>query len=233
VSSCEELAYPWFHHPAEARRIDGAAREAGLTVLATGINPGFAMDALVLCMSAVAECVDRVEVHRVVDAATRRGPLQQKVGAGITPKDFESRRSAGTIGHVGLVESVALIAAGIGWSLDAIEETLEPVLAAKAIATDVVSVRPGQVAGIRQVAVGSRAGEELVRLQLDMYVGATDPGDHLVLVGSPTIRTDVSGLHGDVSTAAILANAVGSLGRLRPGLATVLDLLPLRPAGPA
>jgi 4-hydroxy-tetrahydrodipicolinate reductase len=233
VSSCEELAYPWFHHPTQARRIDDAAREAGRTVLATGINPGFAMDALALCMSAVSERVDRVEVHRVVDAATRRGPLQQKVGAGIEPAEFEARRAAGSIGHVGLVESVALIGAGLGWSLDAVEETLEPVLATATVATDVVSVRPGQVAGIRQVAVGRRAGEEVIRLHLDMYVGASDPGDHVVLVGSPTIRTDVSGLHGDVSTAAILANAAGSLGRLRPGLTTVLDLIPLRAAGPA
>jgi 4-hydroxy-tetrahydrodipicolinate reductase len=228
VSTCEELAYPWHHHPDEARRIDAAARAAGRTVLATGINPGFAMDALALCLTAVSERVDRIDIHRVVDAATRRGPLQQKVGAGITAEEFAARHAAGTIGHVGLVESVAMIAAGLGWEIDRISETLEPVLAEAPVRTEVVDVAAGRVAGIRQIAVGHDGSTERIRLHLDMYVAATDPGDVLTIDGRPPISATVGGFHGDVSTAAIVANAVTALHRLRPGLLTMLDLVPLR-----
>jgi len=228
VSTCEELAYPWYHHPDQARRIDEAAHATGRTVLGTGINPGFAMDALALCLSSVSERVDRVHIRRVVDAASRRGPLQVKVGAGISPDEFEVRRRAGTIGHVGLVESVAMIAAGLGWQLNSIGETLEPVLASKPIRTDVVTVDPGSVAGIRQIATGSARGHEVIRLHLEMYVGADDPGDVTTLDGVPTIRSSSTGFHGDICTAAIAANAVAAIPRLRPGLLTALDLLPVR-----
>ncbi len=228
VTTCEELAYPWFHHPGEARRIHEAALAAGRTVLATGINPGFAMDALAIHLTSVSDSVERVEVRRVVDAGTRRGPLQLKVGAGISPEQFEQRRAAGTIGHVGLVESVALIAAALGWRLSTIEETLDPVLSDAPVMSDVLTVEPGQVAGIRQVAVGRAGSTELIRLHLEMYVGAPDPRDETTIEGRPVISSTTQGLHGDVCTAAITANAVAALPRLRPGLITTIDLLPLR-----
>jgi 4-hydroxy-tetrahydrodipicolinate reductase len=228
ISTCEELAYPWVHHPEEARRIDAAARATDRAVLATGINPGFAMDALALCLTAVSERVERIDILRVVDAATRRGPLQQKVGAGISRAAFETRRADGTIGHVGLVESAAMLAAGLGWSVDRIDETLEPVLAEAAIRTDVVEVAPGQVAGIRQVASGRAGGVERIHLQLDMYVGAGDAGDTIRLSGDPAVEAVIRGFHGDVGTAAIVANAVSAIDGRGPGLLTMLDLLPLR-----
>jgi 4-hydroxy-tetrahydrodipicolinate reductase len=95
VSTCEELAYPWFHHRYEAQRIDEAARDAGRTVLATGVNPGFAMDALALYASGISESVTGVRVHRAQEAGTRREPLQRKVGAGITSEEFDARKAAG------------------------------------------------------------------------------------------------------------------------------------------
>ncbi len=224
VSTCEELSYPWYHHPEVARRIDDAAKAAARTVIGTGINPGFAMDALAIALSGVAERVDRVDIHRVVDASGRRGPLQQKVGAGISPDAFAERRRAGSIGHVGLLESVAMVGAALGWTLDRIEETLDPVIAESPISTEFVSVQPGDVAGIRQVATGWSGDRELIRLHLDMFVGATEPRDTVSLDGVPTIRSVSTGLHGDICTAAIVANVVGAVPGLRAGLLTPLDL---------
>lgn len=228
VSTCEELSYPWYHHPEAAQRIDAAARAAGKPVLATGINPGFSMDGLPMLLTAVTVRVDHVGVRRVVDAAQRRGPLQEKVGAGITVEDFEVRRLAGAIGHVGLVESVAMLAAGVGWELDRIDESLEPIVATSPIQTEFVSVEPGSVAGIRQIASGTSGGREVIRLHLEMYVGAEDSGDLVTVSGVPRITTTSVGFHGDVCTAAIVANAVAAMPRLRPGLLTALDIVPLR-----
>jgi 4-hydroxy-tetrahydrodipicolinate reductase len=228
VSSCEELSYPWFHHPGEATRIDRAARDAGRAVLGTGVNPGFAMDALALALSGVAEGVTGVAVHRVVDAATRRGPLQLKVGAGISIDEFDARKSAGRIGHVGLVESAAMLAAGLGWTVDGIEERLHPVLAERQVTTDVVDVAAGSVAGIHQRVVGSADGSQIIVLDLRMYVAAPDPGDTIRLDGEPPIVARVEGLHGDLATAAILANAASLAPVLGAGLRTMLDVQLLR-----
>jgi len=228
VSSCEELSYPWFHHAEHASRIDAAARRAGRAVIGTGVNPGFAMDALALALSGIADGVTGVAVHRVVDAATRRGPLQLKVGAGIDVPAFETRKAAGRIGHVGLVESAAMLAAGFGWPVDRIEEQLDPVLADEDIETSVVNVPAGSVAGIHQRVVASVGGDEVILLDLRMYVGAADPGDTIRLDGRPPIEAHIVGLHGDIATAAILANAATAARGLAPGLRTMLDLQPLR-----
>lgn len=227
VSTCEELSYPWYHHPQEARRIDDAARAAGRTVLATGVNPGFAMDALALYASGISETVTGVRVHRAQEAGTRRDPLQRKVGAGITPEEFAARKAAGKIGHVGLVESVAMISKAFAFDVDAITESLEPAFADRKVTTEYYTVEPGQVAGIIHKARGFRNGRELVTLELDMYIGVPDPGDFVTLEGKPDVSVTVRGLHGDVCTAAIVANAIPALSKLPKGLATMLDAAPI------
>jgi len=78
VSTCEELSFPWTSQPELARRLDQAARAAGVAVLGTGVNPGFAMDYLPLVLSGVVRRIDSVTVHRVQDAGLRRLPLQRK-----------------------------------------------------------------------------------------------------------------------------------------------------------
>lgn len=228
VSTCEELSFPWFHHPAEARRIDAAARAARKTVLATGVNPGFAMDALGLYASGVSESVGAVRIHRAQEAGTRREPLQRKVGAGITLEEFAARKAAGRIGHVGLVESAAMLSEAFGFDVDTISESLEPAIATEKLTTAYYTVQPGQVAGIIHKARGFRNGDEVITLELDMYIGMPEPGDFVTLEGRPTVNVAVTGLHGDICTAAIAANAVRAIENLPIGLVTMIDAAPLR-----
>ena len=228
VSTCEELSYPWFHHPAEAKRIDDAAKAAGVTVLANGVNPGFAMDALALYASGISESVEAVKVHRAQEAGTRREPLQRKVGAGITPEEFAARKAAGKIGHVGLVESAAMIGKAFNFELDRIDESLEPAIATKELVTQYYTVKPGQVAGIIHKARGFANGVEKVTLELDMFIGVPEPGDTVTLEGKPPVTVFVSGLHGDVATAAIASNSVAAISKLPKGLVTMIDAAPVR-----
>ena len=226
VSTTEELSYPWWHHPDEARAIDEAAKAHGVTVLGTGVNPGFVMDLLPVFLTGIAQEVERVEAVRVVDAGTRRGPLQRKIGAGITPAEFEERKATGRFGHVGLPESVAMIAAGLGWSLARIETSLRPVLAERPYASDVVRVEPGNVLGIDQVATGHDAsGRERIRLHLQMYVGAPNPHDAVRLFGLPNLEFTVpAGVPGDGATVAAIVAALPRVLAAPAGLKTVLDL---------
>lgn len=224
VSTCEELSYPWTAQPQLAAELDAAARRAGVTVLGTGVNPGYAMDALPLMLTAPCAAVDAVRVLRVVDAARRRGPLQKKVGAGLTPEQFAAQVASGSVRHVGLPESLHMLATSLGWQLDSTDDLIEPVIAEHEITTEFAHVLPGHVAGVRQVASGIRGGKEVLRLELQMYVGAANPQDTIEIDGNPPIRMTIDGgLHGDVATAAMVVNAIPSVARAVPGLASMAD----------
>jgi len=221
VSTCEELAYPELRHSKLARRIDARARERGVAVLGTGVNPGLVMDRLVLAIASACVRVDAVRVTRIVDAAKRRGPLRAKVGAGLTRHEFDEGVAAKKLGHVGLSESAAIIALGLGLPIDEISETIKPVLAERE--TD--GVAPGRVLGLHQVAIVQAGDEARVVLDLTMAVAAPGPGDRIEVDGDPPIRVGVTGgFHGDRSTIGCVVNAIPFIVASPAGLQTVVSL---------
>ena len=225
VSTCEELSYPFRKHPELSASLDSAAKDEGVALVGTGVNPGFVMDKLVLTLSAAAQRVDWASAVRVVDASKRRLPLQKKIGAGMTPEEFRAQVAAGRIKHHGLPESVAMVAAGLGFALDDISETIEPMIADLAVKTEFLEVAPGQVAGVHQVARGFVAREEKVSLELKMYVGAKNPADTIELRGLPNLTCTIpGGTHGDLATAAIAVNTIPAILAASAGLRTVRDL---------
>lgn len=225
VSTCEELAYPFRKYPELARRLDEEAKAAGVAVLGTGVNPGFVMDKLVLTLATVCQRIERVFVRRVVDASQRRLPLQRKIGAGMTVEEFREAVKAGRIRHVGLPESVALIADGLGIEVETISETIEPILAEEEVRTEYLHVRAGQVAGVRQIGRGLAGDQERIHLDLQMYVCAKEPMDEIRLFGTPDLCARIpGGTHGDLATAAVVVNSIPLLVHASPGLRTVIDL---------
>src|ERR1700716_911831 len=114
ASTTEELSYPGYTHIRQARLIHGMAKKAKVAVLGTGVNPGFAMDALPIALTAVCERVERIVVHRVQDARIRTLSFQQKIGAGLTEQQFKKQVAAGAVRHVGFAESIQMIADALG-----------------------------------------------------------------------------------------------------------------------
>jgi hypothetical protein len=223
ISTCEDLAYADLATPELARKVDARARAGGITVLGTGINPGFVMDRLPLTLAAACVRVDSVRVERVVDAAKRRGPLRAKVGADLTVAEFEAGVAARRLGHRGLPESCALVGLGLGVSFDEVRNTIEPVVTSAAHPR--VGIAPGRVAGLRQSAVGLKGGREIVRLDLEMSVSAPDPHDRVVIAGDPPLDVLVQGgTHGDRGTVGTTVSAIPAVVVASPGLKTVLDL---------
>jgi len=225
LTSCEELAWPVPARAAAFKDLDRLARRKKVSVLATGVNPGFAMDALALALTAPCVRVERVAVTRVVDAGTRRLPLQRKVGAGLNLSQFRRAMTEGSVRHVGLLESVHMIAAGLGWKLERVEEGLEPAIAPRDLDTEHLRIPAGAAAGVKQFARGYRNGAVAISLDLQMYVGAESPRDHILIDGVPPIdMTIAGGVAGDVATAAIVVNAIPKMLAARPGLLTMTDL---------
>ena len=225
VSSTEELFYPYYRDPEFCRRIDAAAREKGVAVIGTGVNPGFAMDVLPLTLTGVCAEVQKVRAERIVDASHRRAPLQKKIGAGLTETAFKRLVDENKLGHIGLLESLLAIADALGWHPDTIDERVDPVLAQQPVETAFVRVEAGQVAGIRHTCVATLKGAPIIELELQMYVGAEHPCDRVVLEGTPPLQMEIpGGIFGDTATVAALVNTAARIVAAAPGLRTMLDL---------
>jgi hypothetical protein len=225
VSTTEELAYPGYTHIRHARQIHAMAKKARVAVLGTGVNPGFAMDALPIALTAVCERVDRVVVNRLQDARIRRLPFQQKIGAGLTTEQFQKKVDDGSVRHVGMTESIAMIADALGWTLDRITDEIQPKLASVTISSEFLAVDPGYVCGIIQDGVGYRKKEPAIKLHMEAYLGSPETYDSVEIEGSPNLSMKIAGgIHGDVATASIVVNSISRVLQAAPGLHTMRDL---------
>jgi len=225
VSTCEELAYPYRTHPELAAKLDAAAKDWGVALVGTGVNPGFVMDKLVVTLAAVSQRIEHAKALRIVDASKRRLPLQKKIGAGMTVEEFRAKVAEGVIKHVGLPESVAMVADSLNLPVEEITETIEPMVATERVQTEYLAVEAGQAAGVHQIARGTGGGKELVYLELQMYVGAKNPADTVELKGHPNISLVIpGGSHGDIATASVVVNSIPVILDAPAGLRTSRDL---------
>jgi 4-hydroxy-tetrahydrodipicolinate reductase len=225
VSTTEELAYPTGINMRHARAIHQLAKKAKVAVLGTGVNPGFAMDALPIALTGVCERVDALRVDRVQDARIRRLPFQQKIGAGLTREQFQRKVDDGSVRHVGLAESVSMIADALGWKLDRITDEIRPRMATETVASEYLAVDPGYVCGIEQDGIGYRNGTPAITLHMEAYLGAPESYDAVEVTGSPALRMKIAGgVHGDIATAAIVVNSLPKILEVAPGLHTMRDM---------
>ena len=144
VSTCEELSYPFRKYPELAKQLDEEAKTWGVALVGTGVNPGFVMDKLAITLSSVSQRIEHAKSIRVVDASKRRLPLQKKIGAGMTVEEFRAQVAAGVIKHHGLPESIAMVADALGFAVDEITETIEPVVANGIVKTEFLEVAAGK-----------------------------------------------------------------------------------------
>ena len=225
VTTTEELSYPVRRNASLAKRIDAMARKAKVAVLSTGVNPGFVMDALPIMLTVACERIDSVKVVRIQDARTRRLPFQQKIGAGLSREQFQREVERGWIRHVGLAESISMIADALGWRLDRITDDVEPRIADAVVASDFLAVDPGYVSGIIQDGVGYRHGTPVITMHMEAYLGAPESYDMVRIEGVPPLTLRIpGGVPGDIATASIVVNSIPKVLSARPGLQTMKDL---------
>jgi hypothetical protein len=225
VSTTEELSYPVGKNRALAKRIDALAKKAKVAVVGTGVNPGFAMDALPITLTGICERVDSIRVDRIQDARSRRLPFQQKIGSGLNTEQFAQKVKDGSVRHVGLAESVTMIADAMGWKLDKVTDEIHPKIADKAVESELIAVDPGYVCGIIQDGIGYSKGKPVITLHMEAYLGAPESYDAVTVEGNPRITQKISGgLHGDIATASITVNSIPKILRVTPGLRTMADM---------
>ncbi len=225
VSSTEELFHPYERDPEFCRRIDALAQQHGVAVVATGVNPGFAMDILPLTLTAVCTQVRALRITRVADASKRRLPFQQKIGAGLTPAQFRAKVRAGGFGHIGLRESALTVLRCLGWQADKFIESIKPMLATRRVTTPYLTVRKGQVTGIHQTLKCRQGTKTLLLFDWKMYVGAPESYDRVEIKGDPPLTMNIAGgIFGDTGTIGALVNTIPKIMQAAPGLRSAVDL---------
>jgi 4-hydroxy-tetrahydrodipicolinate reductase len=227
ISTCEELTYPYYTEPELAKKLDSLAKKHNATVLGTGINPGFLMDTLIITLTGVCQKIEKIEAVRVMNAGTRRLPFQKKIGAGLTVEEFRQKIENKQItGHVGLQQSIAMIADALAWKLDKITaEPVEPVIAKNPVKSKHIEVKAGKVAGLKQKAKGVMKNREVVVLDFQAYIGAEEEYDTITIDGVPNIKQKIQPcVHGDIGTIAMVVNSISKVLKAPSGLLTMKDL---------
>ncbi len=231
VSTAEEMAYPKAKEPELAREIDRLARENGVSVLGTGINPGLIMDLLVILMTGACTDVDYVKAERVNSLSPFGPAVMEEQGVGITPSEFERLAASGHLaGHVGFNESVSMICDAIGWKLDKpVEQTMAPIVSKVLRKTRYAEVQPGNVAGCTMKGFGYVDGRLAVEMihpqQIEPELEGTNTGDYVVIKGIPDINlSNKPEVPGGIGTIAMCVNMIPHVINARPGLHTMIDL---------
>ena len=225
ISTCEELSYPWKLQPQLSKELDVICKENKIACLGTGINPGFLMDYLPSVFSSVCKDIEHVTVERVQDATPRRIPFQKKIGAGLDLKAFKAKEATGTLRHVGLQESVYLLANSLGLDLDSVSESLNPVIAEQEVASSVIRVKVGGARGVEQISHGYVNGDCKISMHFKAAIGEPRSYDKITIKGTPNFTSIIEGgLNGDITTCAIAINSIQSVLKAQAGLQTMADI---------
>lgn len=225
ISTCEELSYPWNLQPELSKQLDNICKKYGIACLGTGINPGFLMDYLPSVMSSICKDIEHISIERIQDASPRRIPFQQKIGAGLDLKAFRIKQDTGTLRHVGLQESVYLLANSIGLKLDKVTESLEPVIAETAVASEAIKVKKGDARGVEQIAYGYIGETCMIKMHFKAAIGEKRSYDKITIKGTPSFSSEIdTGVNGDITTCAITINCINSILKAAPGLRTMSDI---------
>nr|QRW40792.1 dihydrodipicolinate reductase [bacterium] len=230
VSIAEEMSAPAAADPARAERLDQLARRHGVSVVGTGVNPGFVLDLLVVLLTAGCHDVRSVTARRVNDLSPYGPTVMRTQGVGLSPAGFAAGVADGSVvGHVGFPQSVRLISDALGLGVDRIEEAREPIVTEVRRTTAHVTVEPGMVAGCDHRCVGYRGRTEVIRLihpqQVRPDLGGQDTGDRITIDGTPSVSLTISPEYaGGLATQALAVNVIPHLVRATPGLKSMLDL---------
>ena len=229
VTICQELVFPVEERVAVAARLDAVAKRAGKTVVAAGVNPGWVLD--VLPIAASLGCVDVRDVNcrRIVDFSPYGRDEMAHIGAGLTKDEFEAGARAGRIGHIGLLESAALVAASLELEVTRWNQTKEPLIASRLHATKSTSVPPGRVRGfVQRVSGWDEADREVVGFEM---LGLLDPcpedpvmGDEIRIGARPDVDLSIRSAlaqRGGEATAGVASNLIGPVLAAEPGLIAV------------
>lgn len=231
ISTAEEMAYPQAQEPELAAEMDRIAKENGVTVLGTGINPGLMMDLLVLALTGACIDVDYIKAERVNSLSPFGPAVLSGQGVGLSEADFNKRVEEGTLaGHVGFPETINMISDALGWELsDEVKLSRRPIISSVDRKTPYIEVKPGDAAGCNMEGYGYVDGELKIEMlhpqQIEPQLEGGDTGDYITIKGTPNINMAIQPeVPGGIGTIAMCVNSIPHVINARPGLRTMIDI---------
>lgn len=230
ITIAEELAYPAAADKKLSEELDQLAQENSVSVLGTGINPGFILDLLIVTLSGACATVDKIKASRVNDLSPFGPTVMKTQGVGTTAEEFEAGvKDRSIVGHIGFKQSIGMIAERLGWELEEVTETREPIISSTYRETPHIKVEPGMVAGCRHIARGYKNGEEIIVLEHPQQIlpekEGIKTGDYIKIEGVPGINvSNKPEIPGGIGTMAVAINMVPHVIKGRPGMLTMNDL---------
>ncbi len=231
ISTAEEMSYPYAQEPELAKEMDRIAKENGVTVLGTGINPGLIMDLLVVTLTGACIDVESIKAERVNNLSPFGPAVMNGQGVGITVDEFNRRVKENTLdGHVGFPESITMVADALGWELsDEIELSREPIVSSVYRKAPNAEVQAGDVAGCNMKGYGKVDGDLKIEMvhpqQVEPQLEGGSTGDYITIKGTPNINMSITPeVPGGIGTIAMCVNMIPQVINSRPGLKTMIDL---------
>lgn len=226
VSSAEEMAYPKAQNPELAAELDRIAKENGVSIIGTGINPGLIMDLLVITMTGCCETVDHI-ISRRVNSLSPFGPVvMEEQGIGVTPEEFKTKHLSG---HVGFPESVNMITDALGWKLEKVTQSMDPIFTDVDRKSKYGFAAAGNVAGVAMKANGYVDGEVKIEMdhpqQIEPEQVGVQTGDYVIIKGTPNINlANTPEVPGGIGTIAMCVNTIPQIINAKPGLHTMITI---------
>lgn len=230
ITIAEEMAYPYIVEKELSEELDKLAKENNVTILGTGVNLGFGLEALIITLSAACRSVESIRAERINDLSSSGLTVMQGQGVGTTLEEFDAEIKKGTIiGHVGSTHSIPMIAKALGLDYDEIIETHDPIISNTHRETPCVKVEPGMVAGCNHIAIATKNGKAIITLehlqQIHPEAEAVDTGDYIFIKGNEDLNVAIKHeTTGGIGTMAMAVNMIPQVIASKAGLKTMIDL---------
>jgi hypothetical protein len=240
----------WIYPPASTPKLaelEAACRAGNATLHGTGINPGGITERFPLMLSAMCRDIRHVRAEEFSDI--RNYPTESVVREIMlfgTPPEQAATSPMPTILGDGFMQSIDMVAAELGWTLDAGKRTThEMAVATKPLDTPVGILDEGTVAAQRFTWEGLVDGEPVMTVRVNWLMGEEhlDPAwtfgpdgqrFEVALDAEPPLSVTFHGLHppvvgeqpeiGLIAPAMHCVNAIPYVCEAPPGIATYLDL---------
>lgn len=230
VTTAEEMSYPKVLDPELSEKMDEIAKANNISILGTGVNPGFIMDLIVIALTGVCDKVDNINVSRINDLACFGKAVMVEQGIGLKKEEFiEGVKNDTVAGHVGFLQSFGMFEEAFNVKFNDIRQEKEPILTNVPRSTEIVSVKSGDVAGCRQLGYASLGDKIFIKMehpqQIRPEIENVDTGDYITINGDPKIDLQIKPeIPGGIATIAICVNMIPLVMNSTPGLKTMLDL---------
>ena len=228
--TAEDLAYITPDDGPEAREIFALAQLHRVAIVGIGLNPGFVLDLWPLVLTSLAHDVTSIDAERVVDLSGFGPRVRASLGVGYSPEAFERELARGAIsGHRGFPESLRLIGTTLGRQVDRTNVDTTPIFARRDRPLLDGTLHAGETAGVRQLATGTTAGVEWLRLTMTASVAldeiGVEPIDRVQIDGPTPLRAAISpGVGAVPGTVGRIVNALPAVAAAGPGVQTALAL---------